>query len=37
MKLPPQPPPLPPSAIAAAKDAEMPLPHGTLLKLPEAE
>jgi type VI secretion system protein ImpL len=37
VNLPPQPPPLPPSAIAAAKDAEMPLPHGTLLKLPDAE
>jgi type VI secretion system protein ImpL len=28
--LPPQPPPLPPSAIAAAKHAAMPLPRGTL-------
>ncbi|WP_199544933.1 ImcF-related family protein [Paraburkholderia kururiensis] len=32
--LPPQPPPLPPSAIAAAKHAAMPLPPGTL---PEVE
>jgi type VI secretion system protein ImpL len=35
--LPPQPPPLPPSAIAAAKHAAMPLPHGTLGTLPEVE
>ncbi|WP_043227276.1 hypothetical protein, partial [Burkholderia glumae] len=32
--LPLQPPPLPPAAIAAAKHAAMPLPHGTL---PEVE
>ncbi|SAK99518.1 ImcF-related family protein [Caballeronia ptereochthonis] len=31
--LPPQPPPLPPSAIAAAKHAAMPLPHGPLPEL----
>jgi type VI secretion system protein ImpL len=35
--LPPQPPPLPPSAIEAAKHAAVPLPHGTLGTLQEVE